>query len=87
MGTENQTLAYAVDYLFNQSKDIDFTMGGKNYQHVKTINHSVEGNCCFSTLEIAYDYEKQKYVIFNLNDRKIGNRKVSTHSRGWEDQL
>ena len=70
------TLSYAVAFIFPTSGNIDFMMGKKTYQHVGIgYNKGVDG-VREDTIEVAYDYKAMKYVAFRTSDEKVGGREI-----------
>lgn len=67
------TLAYAVAFLFPTNVTVDFFMGTKMYQHIKTVyDYTLEGN---QTLEVVYDYYAHKYAVLHVKG-KLGEKEI-----------
>lgn len=70
------TLSYAVEFIFPTSGNIDFMMGKKRYQHIGIgYNKEVDGTRG-ATIEVAYDYKAMKNVSWRMSDEKIGGKEI-----------
>lgn len=72
-----KTLAYATAFIFNTNGTTSFRMGNKIYQHVKTVYDRREYDGGYNTLEVAYDFKNQKYVVLPVYNEKIGNKEIT----------
>lgn len=72
-----KTLAHAVAFIFPTAGSVEFKMGNKYYQHVQTVYDRRYDNGGCNTLEVAYDYKAQKYVVFYVDDPKVGQKEIS----------
>lgn len=76
--TDNKkTLAYAVNFIFenNMTQVQNFKMGSKMYKFVNSVSNIVPEGWT-ETIAVVYDYEKQQYMALNIDDEKIGSKKV-----------
>ncbi len=70
------TLAYAVAFIFNTSGAINFMMGKKTYQYINTVYDPRQDGRGYNTVVVLYDYSKQQYIALNVDDEKVGSKKV-----------
>lgn len=73
-----KTLAYAVNFIFENNMTLvqNFKLGNRIYKFVSSVNNVVPEGWT-ETVAVVYDYENQEYIALNIDDEKIGSKKIT----------
>lgn len=76
--TDKNTLAYNVTFNFIGSGRAMFIINKTKrlYEYIQTVydRNTING---FNTIAVCYDCKLQKYVCFNIDEKKVGNQEIT----------